>query len=126
LNLAKSRYIQGSNSILQIRLPTEESEEYEAFLKVTTEQGNSDRKDRKENKLAEPVYSKKRNLHHADDASVESELLRQFGVLSSSTVKTAERSFRKAVELCIDRMNTAEELAAHQNRFNSLHKIKKQ
>jgi len=106
LNLAKARYIQGPNSLSQVQLPLEGSEEYSAVITVSTEESSQ----------------KKRNTVVTSEEN--SRLLRQFGVLKSNNVKLAMKSFRQSVELHVDRINVAQQLWDNQNQFNSLLEIK--
>jgi len=104
--LAKARYIQGPNSLSQVQLPLEGSEEYSAVITVSTEESSQ----------------KKRNTVVTSEEN--SRLLRQFGVLKSNNVKLAMKSFRQSVELHVDRINVAQQLWDNQNQFNSLLEIK--
>jgi len=106
LNLAKARYIQGPNSLSQVQLPLEGSEEYSAVITVSKDED----------------LSWKRNTVVTPDEN--SRLMRQFGVLKSNNVKLAMKSFRQSVELHVDRINVAQQLFDNQQEFNALLEMK--
>lgn len=90
LLLAKSRYIQGTQSASASRLPTENSNEFNALKKVETNSEQS------ELQLAS---------HEIDKTSGFIDPLRWFGVLVPRSLQLAQDHFTKAIDLIIECAN---------------------
>jgi len=121
LNLAKARYVQGPQSISKNRLPTENSEECGAIVGVTVNEVDE------VDPIDDSVFRyKQRELEILKDPAKETKLLKQIaGVLPTGCVKEAQKNFRKALELHVERANILEELDLVQRKFHSLEIMKK-
>lgn len=94
LLLAKSRYIQGSQSVSTTKLPTENSTEFNALKTVThTPQTNS--------QLSEIQL----NAEKIDKEKSFIDPLRWFGVLVPRSLQLAQERFNNAIEIAIECTN---------------------
>lgn len=110
LNLAKIRFIEGPHSMSRMRLPTQDSEEYDAVIKVM-----------QDNSTKITVRSLWQEPNSSENVN---KLLRQFGILSPPSVKTAQANFRENLALSIDRVNVMQELNEVQAQFRELQHVK--
>lgn len=95
LLLAKSRYIQGSQSVSTSKLPTENSSEFNALKTVTqtTPQTNSQHSEMQ------------LNVEEIDREKSFIDPLRWFGVLVPRSLQLAQERFNNAIEIAIECTN---------------------
>lgn len=97
LLLAKSRYIQGPQTVSKSQLPTENSNEFNALKTVTrTEDEIDDRLELKVNKV--------------DKENGFIDAIRWFGVLVPRSLQLAQQKFNQAVELVVESANIQTQL----------------
>ena len=120
--LARSRYNMGSNSVSKAYLPCEDSErDYKATITVVPESDEDNGK--------EKVIPSRRKLQLSSIRENETETegsSKQFGILTSVSLKTAQKSFRQTLEKTLERINTSSELHVLEKQFKELSTLKKQ
>ncbi|CAL8123017.1 unnamed protein product [Orchesella dallaii] len=127
LNLAKARYIQGSHSVSKNCLYSEDyEEEKEAILSVTQEdvEYEFETKEIKDTDIATPITFQLSKLQVNPDSAMENQLNKQFGFLSSSTLKAAKSEFRKCLEKTMERVSIVQQSLAIKHRYSELMKEK--
>ncbi|XP_031636834.1 coiled-coil domain-containing protein 115 [Contarinia nasturtii] len=92
LLLAKSRYIQGPQTVSKSQLPTENSNEFNALKTVTRTEDEID------NKF-------ELSVHTVDKENGFIDAIRWFGVLVPRSLQMAQEKFNQAVELVIESAN---------------------
>lgn len=123
LNLAKARYIQGFHTVSKDCLYSEEYEdERPALLTVTREKSRMDLEHNDFSKR--PVTFQEPSLNVNSDSNLETRINKQFGFLSSSTLKYAKGDFRKCLEKTVERAKILEQISAVQERYKILMKEK--
>ncbi|ODM96398.1 hypothetical protein Ocin01_10284 [Orchesella cincta] len=131
LNLAKARYIQGSSSVSKNCLYSEDyEEEKEAILSVAREDvkydfENEESKDA-DAAIATPITYQMSKLQVNPDSALETQLNKQFGFLSSGTLKSAKTEFRKCLEKTMERVSIVQQSLAIKQRYSELMKEKLQ
>jgi len=113
--IARSRYNMGSNSVGRSSLPTEYSErDYRATVRVgPKEDGN-------------PDLVQRELVTMSPQEEEQDQSMKQFGILTSPSLKTSQRSFRRALEKTIERMNITAELEKLQTQFKALNHSKRE
>lgn len=97
LLLAKSRYIQGPQTVSISQLPTENSNDFNALQTVTRREGEID----DELEL---------NTHKVDKENGFIDTIRWFGVLVPRSLQLAQERFNKAIELVVECANIQSKL----------------
>lgn len=92
LLLAKSRYIQGPQTVSVSQLPTENSNEFHALKTITHE------KDELNDEM-------QLNAHKVDKENGYIDAIRWFGVLVPRSLQLAQQRFNQAVELAVECAN---------------------
>lgn len=92
LLLAKSRYIQGPQTVSKSQLPTENSNDFHAIKTVT----------RKEDEIDDELQL---SVHRIDKENGFIDSIRWFGVLVPRSLQLAQERFNHAVELVIECAN---------------------
>lgn len=99
LLMAKSRYIQGHNSVSSSQLPTENSIEFKALARVS----------HKCDDLLVPEFELETNT--VDKSAGYIDPMNWFGVLLPQSLHAARDRFRKAIELSVECVNIKAKLA---------------
>lgn len=115
-NLAKARYIMGQNKVSAIQLPTENTPEFTATVKV--HQSESDKLF--DNKSYEIQLNQK-----SFDETVQ-DPVKWFGVLVPQTLTQAQKMFRQALQWSVKAVNIQSELNETIKTINNLKDIKLQ
>ncbi|XP_063700468.1 coiled-coil domain-containing protein 115 [Culicoides brevitarsis] len=110
LNLAKTRYTKGSNSISVMQLPTEDSKEFKALS--TVEEAKND--------IGSPEF--RLNRHPIDKEAGFIDPSKWFGVLMPASFSQAKNDFNKGVDLSVECANVQVELATTMRNIESLKK----
>lgn len=92
LLLAKSRYIQGPQTVSVSQLPTENSNDFNALKTVT----------KHENEIDDALEL---NIHKIDKENGFIDTIRWFGVLVPRSLQLAQERFNKAIELVVECAN---------------------
>lgn len=92
LLLAKSRYIQGPQTVSKSQLPTENSNDFHAIKTVT----------RNEGEICDELQL---NVHKIDKENGFVDSIRWFGVLVPRSLHLAQERFNRAVELVVESAN---------------------
>lgn len=123
LNLAKARYIQGFHTVSKDCLYSEEYEdERPALLTVTREKSRMELEHNEFSKR--PITFQEPSLNVNADSSLETQINKQFGFLSSSSLKSAKGDFRKCLEKTVERAKILEQISAVQEQSKILMKEK--
>lgn len=112
LNIAKTRYIQGQQSVSFAQLPTEESPEFNALKTVTR---TNDEIDSLQFELQKHLISKDNNFPDPT---------RWFGVIIPQNLKSARDSFQKTIDLVIESANVEQRIKQNCTNYQKLKKIK--
>jgi hypothetical protein len=112
LLLAKTRYIQGQNTVSLANLPSEDGDEFAALKTVTR---SSDEINTVQFELQQHEVSSETS--HVDP-------LKWFGIIVPQSLKTAKDHFQKATELVIESANIEMKLKQNYRLFGKLKKIK--
>lgn len=92
LLLAKSRYIQGPQTVSVAQLPTENSNNFNALKRVIRQEGE--------------IHDELQlSVHKVDKANGFIDALRWFGVLVPRSLQLAQERFNKAIELVVECAN---------------------
>lgn len=118
LNLAKARYIQGFHSVSKNCLFSEDSEEERPPVVTVSREESLFDKD-SEGNHANIVYQKP-SLLISTDKAIDVQLNKQFGFLSSGTLKHAKNDFRNCLEKTIERAIIVAQLKAVQAMYGNL------
>lgn len=97
LLLAKSRYIQGPQTVSISQLPTENSNDFNALQTVT----------RREGEINDELEL---NTHKVDKEAGFIDTIRWFGVLVPRSLQLAQERFNKAIELVVECANIQSKL----------------
>ena len=97
LLLAKSRYIQGPQTVSISQLPTENSNDFKALQTVTRREGE-----------AEDEFEL--NTHKVDKENGFIDTIRWFGILVPRSLQLAQERFNKAIELVVECANIQSKL----------------
>lgn len=97
LHLAKSRYIQGPQTVSKSQLPTENSNDFHAIKTIT----------RAEDEIADELQL---NAHKIDKENGFLDAIRWFGVLVPRSLQLAQEQFNYAVELVVESANIQSKL----------------
>lgn len=100
INLAKTRYTKGSNSISVLQLPTEDSKEFRALSTVTADK----------NDLGNPKLDLERHAVDKEEGFIDPS--KWFGVLLPQSFNQARDHFNKGVDLTVECANVQIELAS--------------
>lgn len=92
LLLAKSRYIQGPQTVSGSQLPTENSNDFNALKTVTKQEGE----------IGDELQL---NVHKVDKENGFIDTIRWFGVLVPNSLQLARQRFDKAIELVVECAN---------------------
>lgn len=112
INLAKTRYTKGSESVSALHIPTEDSKEFNALMTLEEE------KDDMENlKLNIATHEVDKESGHIDPA-------KWFGVLVPMTLNQAKDHFKKGIELSVDCANVQIQLDQAINNIQRLKEMK--
>ncbi|CAG9802128.1 unnamed protein product [Chironomus riparius] len=114
LNLAKTRYTQGSNSVSTTQLPSEDEEkEFKALRTV----------ERNENDIAVQFTLES---HEIDKDNDYIDPMLWFGILTPQTLKTAREKYQKAIELSVESANVRQRIAKNTELIQKLKIVKQQ
>lgn len=112
-NLAKARYIMGQNKVSAIQLPTENSPEFTAPVKVYTSQD-------------EKLYGESYEIHLTEKTDNVHNPIKWFGILVPQTVTLAQKMFQQALQWAVKAVNIQNELNQTMDKINNLKEIKSQ
>ncbi|KAG5681094.1 hypothetical protein PVAND_010560 [Polypedilum vanderplanki] len=115
LNLAKTRYNQGSNTVSITQLPTDDDREFFALKTVErTSDINSNC-----TQFALECHAVDKDSNHIDP-------INWFGVLIPQSLKIAREKYEKAIELSIESANVRQKIAKNCELIRKLKRIKRQ
>lgn len=113
-NLAKARYIMGQNKVSAIQLPTENSPEFTAVVKIHPSESDK----LFENKSYEIQLTQKNDNTNVQDP------IKWFGVLVPQTLTQAQKMFRQALQWTVKAANIQTELNETIENINKLKNMK--
>ncbi|CAH1114329.1 unnamed protein product [Psylliodes chrysocephalus] len=111
-HLAKSRYILGLTNVSALQLPTENSPEFSAGLKVEVDEAL----------LGRNVYNL-REIKKTEDENVQ-EPLRWFGILVPQNLNFAQKMFRQALQWSVQAVNVQNQLRSVLQSISNLKEVK--
>lgn len=113
-NLAKARYIMGQNKVSTIQLPTENSPEFTAAVKVYPNESD---------KL---FNNKSYEIQPTEKSENVQDPIKWFGVLVPQTLTQAQKMFRQALQWTVKAVNVQTELHETMETMNKLKCVKLQ
>ncbi|XP_067645168.1 coiled-coil domain-containing protein 115-like [Eurosta solidaginis] len=102
LMLAKTRYLQGSQTISSAQMPTENSNEFNALSEIAEQKNNA--------KISSVEYILRKHAINKQEGFVEP--MHWFTMLPPSSLRAASEQFKKCVELVVESANVQRELLA--------------
>ncbi|XP_070492773.1 coiled-coil domain-containing protein 115-like [Chironomus tepperi] len=114
LNLAKTRYTQGSSSVSITQLPTEDEEK--EFKALRTVERNED----------DTAMQFTLESHEIDKDNDYIDPMHWFGILTPQTLKTARDKYQKAIELSVESANVRQRIAKNTELIQKLKYVKLQ
>nr|CAH7740079.1 unnamed protein product [Callosobruchus chinensis] len=113
-HLAKSRYIMGHNNVSALQLPTEDSNEFSASIKVTEHDSET---------LFDNPELQLKSVKKSEDESVQ-EPLRWFGVLVPQNLTRSQNMFKQALQWAVQAVNVQTRLTETINKIGVLKEAK--
>ncbi|XP_017469947.1 PREDICTED: uncharacterized protein LOC108361737 [Rhagoletis zephyria] len=110
LMLAKTRYLQGSQTISSSQIPTENSNEFNALCQIEEQRNDS--------KLSSVEYMLRKYAVNKDEGFTDP--MHWFTVLPPSSLRTASEHFKKCLDLVLESANIQRELLAVMESIESL------
>lgn len=110
-NLAKARYIMGQNKVSAIQLPTENSPEFTAIVKVY-------------NSKTEKFDSESYEIHKSHETDDVQEPTKWFGVLVPQNVTYAQKMYQQALQWAVKAVNIQSKLNQTMENVRKLKEIK--
>nr|CAI5851949.1 unnamed protein product [Callosobruchus analis] len=113
-HLAKSRYIMGQNKVSALQLPTEDSNEFSASIKVIEHDSDT---------LFDNPELQLKSVKKSEDESVQ-EPLRWFGVLVPQNLSRSQSMFKQALQWAVQAVNIQTRLTETMNKIGALKEAK--